>query len=99
MVIYRPQRGRLDEAMKEAKEFKTEQEMKEYIINEWNTYWNNNSFDIDDIVICDPPTNDDRNGWRDTRYVCVKRMGKEDYIAKYGIPQCIGMCATDYKHT
>ena len=29
-------------------------------------------------------------------YVCIKRFGNEDYVEKYGAPQCIGMCATDY---
>jgi hypothetical protein len=27
----------------------------------------------------------------------VKRMGNKDYMKMYGAPQCIGMCATDYK--
>lgn len=50
------------------------------------------------IVINDESTvNDGRIGWEDSKYVCVKRMGDEDYIQKYGTPQCIGMCATKYR--
>ena len=52
----------------------------------------------DDIVINrESAVNDDRIGWEDSMYVCVKRMGSEDYIKEYGVPQCIGICATKYK--
>jgi hypothetical protein len=55
-------------------------------------------FTADDIVIDEElVVNDKRCGWRDTMYVCVKRMGNKDYMKMYGAPQCIGMCATDYK--
>lgn len=87
MIIYRPHRSTLDGAMKEAKEFVSENEMKKYIVNQWD-----NLFSIDDIVIEYETVNDDRIGWRDTRYICVKRMGN----TIYDYPQCIGMCATDY---
>ena len=92
MIIYRPHRGSLAEAMEEAKEFNNEQEMKEHIANQWDGY-----ISVDDIVITDNPHNDDRIGWKDTRYVCTKRFGEQDNIAVYGVPQCIGMCATEYK--
>jgi hypothetical protein len=92
MIIYRPHRGRLDEAMKEAVEFNNIQEMKEYIVEEWDGY-----FSVDDIVIGDDIMNDERNGWKDTRHVCTKWFGEDDNIKLYGCPQCIGWCATDYK--
>ena len=38
MIIYRPHRGSLADAMAEAKEFNNEQEMKEYIVKQWNGY-------------------------------------------------------------
>ncbi len=88
MIIYRPHRGSLIEFMSEAKEFKNEEQMKSYIVKHYIGY-----ISTDDIVIDDEIVNDDRNGWKDTRYVCIKRMGNEDYIC----PQCIGMCATDFK--
>lgn len=91
MIIYRPHRGSLAEAMCEAKEFNDETEMKKYIVEQWDGY-----LSIEDIVIGDIGLNDDRNGWRDTRYVCTKRMGSQDYIREYGYAQCVGMCATDY---
>lgn len=94
MIIYRPHRGSLIDSMQDAKEFNNEQEMKEYILKEWD-----NLFSIEDIVISNESTNDERIGWKDSRYVCIKRLrlGKVNYIERYGCPQCIGMCATDYK--
>lgn len=92
MIIFRPHRGSLADAMAETKEFENEEQMKEYIVKDWNGY-----ISFDDIVIDDLVTIDERIGWKDTRYVCTKRLGDEDYIQKYGCPQCIGMCATDYK--
>lgn len=91
MIIYRPHRGSLANAMEEVKEFNDELEMKEYIVKQWNGH-----ISFDDIVIADNPHNDDRIGWIDTRYVCTKKLGEDDYIKKYGHPQCIGMCATEY---
>jgi calcineurin-like phosphoesterase family protein len=92
MVIYTPHRGTLADAMKEAKEFENIEEMKKFIVKKWN-----NDFSENDIVIGDKAIKDNRNGWEDSRYICTKRMGEENYIEKYGCPQCIGYCATIYK--
>lgn len=92
MIIYRPHRGSLADAMAKAKEFNNEQEMKEYIVKQWN-----NCFTIDDIVIDTKAVNEDRIGWKDTRFVCTKRFGEKDNTDLYGVPQCIGMCATEYR--
>ena len=103
MIIYRPHRGGLAEAMAETKEFETEEEMKRYIYEHHKGYfldlgYPNAPFDIVDIVIDkENPHEDNRIGWNDTMHVCVKRYGSKDYIKKYGTPQCIGMCATDYE--
>lgn len=103
MIIYRPHRGGLAESMQEAKEFETEDEMKQYIYEEHKRYFtesgfNTAPFEIEDIVIQeDMKINDRRTGWHDTMLVCVKRYGNEDYMEKYGAPQCIGMCARDYE--
>lgn len=103
MIIYRPHRGALAEAMAEAKEFETEEEMKRYIYADHKAYFAelgrlNAPFEIDDIVIDKEDAHEDeRIGWHDTMYVCVKRYGDKDYIKLYGTPQCIGMCATDYE--
>lgn len=53
-------------------------------------------FDFEDIVIGSETIDDQRCGWHDTRNVCIKRFGTENFMEKYGYPQCIGMCATDY---
>lgn len=103
MIIYRPHRGLLTEAMAEAKEFQTEEEMKQYIYEYHKAYFHDLGcpdapFEIEDIVIDKENLHEDnRIGWHDTMYVCVKRYGNEDYIKQYGTPQCIGMCATDYE--
>lgn len=100
MIIFRPHRATLAEAMAEAKEFNSVEEMKAHIVEEWHRGWMGEKelFTAEDIVINeDSVVNDERNGWEDTKYVCVKRIGAEDYIEKYGCPQCIGMCATKYR--
>lgn len=103
MIVYRPHRGTLSEALAKTKEFETEEEMKVYIYQYHKKYFEEIGFsyapfEIDDIVIDKSDVYDDeRCGWHNTMYVCVKRYGSEDYIEKYGCPQCIGMCATDYE--
>lgn len=91
MIIYRPQRRSLEESMKEAHEFPTIEEMKQYIAKE-----HKGAFDEYDIVIDGDLARDERIGWNDCKYVCVKRYFDEDYMIKYGNAQCIGFCATDY---
>ena len=103
MITYRPHRGELAEAMAEAKEFEAEEQMKQHIYEHHKAYffdlgYKNSPFEVDDIVIDrENPREDNRIGWHNTMYVCVNRFGNEDYIEKYGCPQCIGMCATDYE--
>ena len=97
MVIYRPHRNTLIEAMEESKEFSDFEEMKKHICDYWFTFYkecgfSEPPFEISDIVINEEFSEDTRNGWKDTRYVCVKRIGKEIYP----FPQCIGFCATIY---
>ena len=92
MIIYRPHRELLMEAMEEVKEFDNEEEMKKYIANDLR-----GCLEIGDIIIDAEKYSDARTGWQDTRYVCTKRFGDQDYIKLYGCAQCIGMCATQYK--
>ena len=75
--------------MKEAASFRTEQDMKAHIVREW-AFEENNMFEEGDIVICGEPVDASCNRWQNTKNVCVKRMGAEDYMEKYGTPQCIG---------
>ena len=87
MIVYRPVRGSLKESMKEVKEFNNEEEMKKYIVKQWD-----NSFSVEDMVITDTQIDDDRIGWGKVKHVCTKRFGNQDNIALYGTVQCIGMC-------
>lgn len=97
MVIYRPHRGGLAESMDEAVQFEDFNSMKEYIVKRNCEIWGKPMFSVDDIVIDEEISPDDRIGWEDVRYVCVKRYGNENFIKKYGCPQCIGYCATKYR--
>ncbi len=99
MIIYRPHRGSLEKSMKEAKEFKSFEELKKYLLEHYKRLvpgivpFETGDIVIDDEDMCD----DDRCGWHDTRYVCVKRFFEDDYMEMYGCPQCIGFCATNYE--
>ena len=90
MLIYRPHRGSLEDAMAEAKTFNSFDEIKEYVANEWNSIWGWNILNPNDIVLDFEAYDDDRIGWKDVRHLCVKRLGNEDYMKKYNCPQCIG---------
>ena len=92
MIIYRPHRGSLQDAMAEARVFANEGEMKHWIAEDSAKAFGKPLFSVDDIVIDLDAIVDSRNGWNDTRYVCIKRYGGE----VYPVPQCIGMCATDF---
>lgn len=87
MIKYRPHRGTLAEAMEFYQEFNNYDELKEHVVKE-NFIFDRPAFDISDIVIGDIIGNDDRIGWKNVRYVCVKRY----YGDVYDHPQCIGMC-------
>lgn len=93
MIIYRPHRGLLADSMKEAKEFPDFYSMKKYIVEASTDEEFGAPFTESDIVVDDEEMPDVRNGWMDTRYVCIKRY----YNEKYTHPACIGMCATKYK--
>lgn len=90
MLIYRPHRGSLAGAMKEAKTFNSFEDIKNYVVNEWNNLWGYQILNTDDIVLDEESYDDDRIGWKDVHYLCTKKLGDEDYIKEYGHPQCIG---------
>lgn len=91
MIKYRPHRGLLEDTMKEARNFNTVNEMCEHIVSDWNNNSVGELFSKEDIVIGEDEGKDSRIDWKETRYICVKRMGKEIYE----IPQCIGMCSIE----
>lgn len=81
MIIYRPQRLLLDEAMAEKKEFSSIKEMLEYLVKE-----HKNAFGINDIFIsyyC----YDERISW-ETFIVTVAKYADEIFEH----PQAIGFC-------
>lgn len=88
LIKYRPHRGLLADAMAEAKEFNTIDDMIDFIVGEHN-FKGRSAFDRDDVVIDEPHGDDDRIGWKNVRHICVKRY----YDEIYDTPQCIGMCS------
>ena len=92
MIIYRPHKGGFKDAMQEAKVFDTVEEMIKYVAASWEID-GVRMFEEEDVVLGEERMNDTRNGWKDIRYVCVKRIGSD----VYEIPQCIGMCATEFQ--
>lgn len=84
MIIYRPNRGGLKEAMELRRIFKTEAEMFEYISGQ-----NDGAVSVEDLSIGDILGDDPRIGWKDCRYVLTSRYGKE----RFAVPQVIGTCS------
>lgn len=82
MIIYRPHRGSLSDALSEAKEFSSWQELREYVASTWNAM-GHEQVTTSDITIKDNPIEDRRIGWKDTRMVLLKAYA-------------IGFCATQY---
>lgn len=87
MIRYRPSRSFLTDSMKEIKEFNTVDEMKDYIVEDYNKRWNYDTLKFEDILIDSQIYYDDRIDWK-SQYVCVKRIGNEIYER----PICIGTC-------
>ena len=87
MVKYRPHKGSLKEVMNFYIEFDSKETMIDFICKDYDYMFNPS-----DVVISDSQGEDERIGWKSWRYVCIKRYGDDDFIAKYGVPQCIGMC-------
>ena len=87
MIIYRPHRGGLKEAMELRRIFKTETEMFEYISSQ-----SGGAVILDDLSIGEILGDDPRIGWKDCRYVLTSRYGKEHFE----IPQVIGTCSSQW---
>lgn len=91
MFRYRPHRGSLEDAMKEAREFITMDQMFDYIVN-------TDPFHLlqkEDLSISENLGKDDRIDWSECRNVLTKRYGND----VYDTPQAIGWCSMeDYNH-
>ncbi len=85
-VKYRPQRGSLEDSMKEEKEFNSIEEMFVYISELYD-----GMILPDDLCISGESLIDNRTDWKETRYVCTKRFDGDEYDT----PQCIGMCCIE----
>lgn len=91
MIIYRPHRGGLAEAMAEAEEFDSIEDIKKHLVEKHKDAEFGEMFNQDDIVIGEERGADLRIGWYNVCYVYVKRYGKN-----YNDGLIIGMCATNY---
>jgi len=85
MFKYRPHRGSLDEAMKEANEFITMDHMFDYIVETDPLH----ILQKEDLYISKDHGKDIRIDWSESRYVMAKRYGKNDY------PLPIGLCSME----
>lgn len=87
MFKYRPHRGALEDAMKEAHEFITMDQMFDYIVR-------NDPFHAlrkEDLSITENLGKDDRIDWSETRNVLTKRYGRD----VFDTPQAIGWCSME----
>lgn len=92
MVIYRPHRGGLREAMEEAREFSSAEEMLAWIVAEHTDPEWGPAFKLEDLVLGSEIRDDTRIGWNDTRYVSARMY----YGKYYDLPVPIGFCAENY---
>ena len=101
IVIYRPHRGGLDEAMKEKQVFASFEELQKYVSGQFPEWF---SVRPCEIVPSGNPVNDERIGWEDSDYLCIDsyenvqdKQGYEKYFnGRYDTPLCIGMFATKW---
>lgn len=87
MFKYRPHRGALEDAMKEAQEFITMDQMFDYIVRSDPFH----ALRKEDLSITENLGKDDRIDWSETRNVLTKRYGKD----VYDTPQAIGWCSME----
>ena len=88
MILYRPHRGSLADAMAEMQTFESVQEMFEYIIETGKRIWGIAPYDIEDLSLSEIIGDEERIGWENVKYVLTRRYGRQ----VYDYPQCIGMC-------
>lgn len=91
MVIFRPHRGGLKEAMEEAMEFDSIDEMLKYICVKHNTAVPFFKIKTSDIYIQDMKDSDERVGWHNLYYLIFERWSKisnqEGYLKYFGIEE------------
>lgn len=97
-ILYRDHRGALDEAMKTIREYRTVDELKAGLAAAYNKLhrdlgYRGDAFSAEDVSVSDDLGPDDRIAWPNTHYVCIRRMGDDDFVSRFGSPQAIGFCA------
>lgn len=97
-ILYRDHRGSLTEAMETIREYRTVDEMKAGIAETYNRLrreagFSGDAFSAEDISVGDDLGADNRIGWANTHYVCIRRLGDDDFVARIGFPQTIGFCS------
>lgn len=85
MLVYRPQRGTLTDAMKEVKNFTNESDLFQFISNQYD-----GMIRPEDIELSEDSISDHRVGWDNVHMVLAKRIGDLDLVKIYGCGQCIG---------
>ena len=92
-VLYRPQRGGLDESMEELKEFAAVEDLLNWLCED-SEICGKKMFEVEDInfsYYC----YDERIDWQ-TFIVTINKWGEEDYLEKYHSPQAIGFMTFKY---
>lgn len=107
MIIFRPHRGNLDAAMKEAKEFSSLKELLYFVMIEHNRTVPFFQIDINDLSIKLYSSEDDRIGWKDVFVICFEsynnindKIGYHKYFngQEYDYPcGVLGFFSTDYE--
>lgn len=97
-ILYRDHRSSLAEAIATVREYCTVDEMKVGIAETYNRLrreagFSGDAFSAEDISVGDDLGADDRIGWANTHYVCIRRLGDDDFVARIGVPQAIGFCS------
>lgn len=97
-ILYRDHRGSIAEAMETIREYRTVDEMKAGIAETYNRLrreagFSGDALSAEDISVGDDLGADDRIGWANTHYVCIRRLGDDDFVARIGVSQAIGFCS------
>lgn len=97
-ILYRDHRSSLAEAMATVREYCTVDEMKAGIAETYNRLrreagFSGDAFSAEDISVGDDLGEDNRIGWANTHYVCIRWLGDDDFVARIGVPQAIGFCS------
>lgn len=89
MIKYRPQKSTLKESLAAAMEFDALDEMYAYIVTELGE--DGLLFSKNDICIENHTLEDNRCDWKESRSICVNRMGGQTFEP----PRCIGFCSIE----